>query len=148
MFTKAEHKTQQAPQIFNQKESPNQNNSTSKVKITENEIGKVWRTKTYVKTMVTKPENLFLSLVFLAVTPCSVSCEYSAQDPSQKAPQAIVPPLFPLQKFAPLLSRFFSCSLASKLALSLFLFSLSKPSFPLFWFFSVFSLLSQTACYL
>ena len=28
-------------QIFNQKKSPNQNNSTSKVKITENEIGRV-----------------------------------------------------------------------------------------------------------
>ena len=42
---KTEHKTQRALQIFNQKKSPNQNNSTSKVKITENDIGRVWRVK-------------------------------------------------------------------------------------------------------
>ena len=42
---KTEHKTQRALQIFNQKKSPNQNHSTSKVKITENEIGKVMKNK-------------------------------------------------------------------------------------------------------
>ena len=82
--------------------------------------------------MVTKPENLFLSWVFLAVTPC---CEYSAQNPSQKAPQAIAPPLFLLQKYAPLLSRFFYLLSSLKTRSFSLLAPLSSPSFPLFSFF-------------
>ena len=46
--------------------------------------------KMYMKTIVTKPKSLFLSWIFWVVTRCSVLGEYSAQNPSQKAPQAII----------------------------------------------------------
>ena len=48
--------------------------------------------KTYVTTIVTKPENLFLSWVLLAITHYSVLCQSSAQNSPQWTTSAI--PIF------------------------------------------------------
>ena len=69
MLTRTEHNIQQALQILNQNNSkpkqPNKRNWKSK---RIRYVWKAWRMKTYVTTIVTKPESLFLRWMFWAAT--------------------------------------------------------------------------------
>ena len=100
-------------QIFNQKKSPNQNNSTSKVKITENDIGRVWRVKNIREnhgnqTWKSLPQlgafgcNSLLRLVSIPSSEFS-SIGSSSNPPSSKATSLSAPEKAPLSlKLSPL----------------------------------------------
>ena len=95
MLTRTEHNIQQAFLILNQNNSkpkqPNKRNWKSK---RIRYVWKAWRMKTYMTTIVTKPESLFLSWMFLAAT---LQKNFSSNVSLSRLPLSKYLSLFPLQ---------------------------------------------------